>query len=390
MKNLLPLNILVKKFFRILKKIETGHLILITPKGRKFNFVGKNSGIKAELKIYNWEVIRNLINRGDIGFGEDYIEKNWDTPELEGLISLLLINKRAFEDYYNGNLLNKIFFRITNSLVRKNSKKGSKKNIQAHYDVGNDFYQLWLDETMTYSSAIYGDDQKKLRDAQIAKYSRILDKIGNESKEILEIGCGWGGFAEQAIKKNHKLTGLTISPAQFNFAIKRLGEKAKILLQDYREITGKFDAIVSIEMFEAVGEKYWPDYFKTIKNRLKKTGTAVVQTITISDEEFEEYRKNSDFIRQYTFPGGMLPSVEVFKKQAEIAGLKCKDIFLFGKDYAQTLRDWLQRFDEKRSEILAMGYSEEFIRNWRFYLGICAAAFSVGKTNVMQVVLEHE
>jgi cyclopropane-fatty-acyl-phospholipid synthase len=275
-----------------------------------------------------------------------------------------------------------------NRIICRNNIRGSRNNIKAHYDVGNDFYRLWLDETMTYSSALFSQGAKDLAEAQRAKYGRILERI-NGASSLLEIGCGWGGFAEEASKSDRHVTGLTISPSQHAFATERLAGKADIRLQDYRKTEGLFDAIVSIEMFEAVGERYWPVYFKTIAERLKKGGKAVIQTITIRDEFFEGYRVRSDFIRHYVFPGGMLPSARSFRKEAAKAGLQCLDSFDFGQDYARTLREWAIRFEEKRAEILSMGYSEAFIRNWRFYLGICAAAFAVGRTDVVQVELAH-
>ena len=263
----------------------------------------------------------------------------------------------------------------------------SPEAIRSHYDVGNDFYSLWLDKSMTYSSALYRDTADLYR-AQQNKYERIISKFTEAKADVLEIGCGWGGFAERACADGHKVTGLTISPAQQGFATERLkNSSAEIRLQDYRKCGGRFDNIVSIEMFEAVGEHYWPAYFQTVAERLKRGGRAVIQTITIRDELFDGYRTRSDFIRHYVFPGGMLPSLGRFREEAEKAGLKFAGAFGFGKDYARTLREWLVEMQRQESAIKALGHDEKFLRNWEFYLGICAAAFEVSRTDVVQVEL---
>jgi cyclopropane-fatty-acyl-phospholipid synthase len=228
-----------------------------------------------------------------------------------------------------------------------------------------------------------------LGDAQRAKYGRILDKFVGARSRVLEVGCGWGGFAEAAAGRDHEVTGITISPAQHGFATARLGAKADIRLEDYRHTKGLFDMIVSIEMFEAVGERYWPRYFQTLSERLKRGGRAVVQTITVRDDVFDGYRTRSDFIRHYVFPGGMLPSLARFKEEAGRAGLKVLDVFSFGQDYAQTLREWSARQKAVEVKIRSLGHDDPFLRNWQFYLGICAAAFTVGRTDVHQVELAH-
>lgn len=339
-------------------------------------------------------MVFGLLERGDIAFGEDYIAGKWETASVEALLTFFLLNFDTFESFAHGNWISRFGLSLYNKFVRRNNKKGSRKNIEAHYDVGNDFYRLWLDKTMTYSSALFSDTQS-LEEAQTAKYQRILERIGGVAgKQLLEIGCGWGGFAEEATKAMSNITSLTISPSQHKYATERLAGnssqgKAEIRLQDYRDVKGSFDAIVSIEMFEAVGEQYWPIYFKTIAERLKRGGKAVIQTITMRDDCFDEYRKRSDFIRHYVFPGGMLPSLQRFREEAALAGLKCMDAFSFGQDYARTLREWLVRLEERSEEILKLGYSEAFLRNWRFYLGVCAAAFAAERTNVVQVELMH-
>ena len=295
-------------------------------------------------------------------------------------------NLGYFEKFADGNFLNRMGFVLNNALVRRNSIVGSVRNIRTHYDVGNDFYSVWLDRSMTYSSALFAGEDS-LEDAQQRKYSRILSKFSKPHASVLEIGCGWGGFAERAASEGHAVTGLTISPAQHAFATERLRGVADIRLHDYRKSQGLFDVVVSIEMFEAVGERYWPQYFAVLADRLKQGGRAIVQTITIKDELFGSYRTRSDFIRHYVFPGGMLPSLARFRAEAERAGLKFSDAFGFGKDYARTLRAWSKRMHGGAERILALGHDQQFLRNWEFYLGICAAAFTVSRTDVVQVEL---
>lgn len=386
--NLLPLAFIKNRLPRAFEKLEVGSLTFTTPEGQTHRYVGHQPGPDATFVLHDWAVIGSLIARGDIGLGETYIEGRWESANVEHLVALFLLNLEHLEHFAHGNWFNRRIFGLYNYIVRRNSRKGSRSNIKAHYDVGNDFYKLWLDETMTYSSALYaGTDD--LASAQRQKYQRILSKLTMPNAEILEIGCGWGGFAEAAAAAKHSLTGITISPSQYGFANQRVAGKADIRLQDYRDTHGAFDMIASIEMFEAVGMRYWRDYFATIRKNLKHGGSAVVQTITVRDEDFDDYRGRSDFIRHYVFPGGMLPSVKTFREYAAKEGLVTREVFAFGQDYARTLREWLVRFDAAREQILGMGYSEGFIRNWRFYLAICAAAFSIGRTDVVQVELRH-
>ena len=331
-------------------------------------------------------MLRRIMARGDIGLGEEYIEGGWETDSVENLVSLFLVNLDHFADFADGNFLNRLGFVIHNALVRRNSVKGAARNIKDHYDVGNDFYSLWLDRSMTYSSALY-NGACDLFGAQQNKYERILSKFDKPKASVLEIGCGWGGFAERAAAEGHAVTGLTISPAQHRFASARLNGNADIRLEDYRRCKGQFDNIVSIEMFEAVGEHYWPAYFSTVAERLKRGGRAIIQTITIQDSLFAGYRTRSDFVRHYVFPGGMLPSLARFRQEAENAGLKFAGAFGFGKDYARTLREWLARMQGQESAIKALGHDQQFLRNWEFYLGICAATFEVARTDVVQVEL---
>jgi len=376
-----------KRWYEVLSHLQYGTLQFVAPNGEVHVFQGREDGPLARFIIRDWDVLRHIIKRGDIALGEDYIDGAWETDDIEKLVSLFLMNMDALARYAHGGLLSRMALVISDRFIRRNSLDGSKRNIEAHYDVGNDFYSLWLDDSMTYSSALFGAASTTLEEAQRNKYQRILDRFVKPCANVLEIGCGWGGFAERASEIGHKVTGLTISPSQYRYAVERLKGTADILLEDYRRAKGVFDNIVSIEMFEAVGEQYWPQYFRTVADRLKRGGRAVIQTITIRDELFADYRLRSDFIRHYVFPGGMLPSLQRFREEAERAGLKAVDHFAFGKDYAMTLREWSRRMRARTDEIKAMGYDDRFLRNWQYYLNICAAAFSVGRTDVVQVEL---
>jgi cyclopropane-fatty-acyl-phospholipid synthase len=382
-----PFNALARQLLQNFERIEFGSLRITTPEGKELIFKGSKPGADATFVLHDWKAVNNALARGDIALGEDYIAGLWDTNSIEALFTVFLSNLHSLGDYAHGNFFQRLGFNVLNRILRRNSKAGSKQNIQAHYDVGNAFYRLWLDDTMTYSSAIFPGRETSLEDAQNAKYARILSRIKGDS--VLEIGCGWGGFAEAAANDSRRVTGITISPSQHAFAQQRLGPRADIRLQDYRDTGGVFDSIVSIEMFEAVGEKYWPVYFRRLSNSLKKGGNAVVQTIVMRDDLFDMYRTSSDFIRHYVFPGGMLPSEKRFSDEARAAGLELTDSYRFGHDYARTLREWAARFETRLSDIRGMGYSEAFVRNWRFYLGTCAAAFAVGRTNVLQLELKH-
>ncbi len=383
---LIPAYYIEKSWRKAIGALEYGSLEFIAPNGEVTHCRGANPGPAARFHIHEWDVLRRIMARGDIGLGEEYIAGSWDTDSVENLVSLFLLNLDHFDNFSDGNLINRLGFVIHNALVRRNSISGSARNIKDHYDVGNDFYSLWLDQSMTYSSALYNGTQDLYR-AQQNKYERILSKFDKPNSSVLEIGCGWGGFAERAAADNHNVTGLTISPSQHRFATQRLNGAADIKLEDYRRSTGRFDNIVSIEMFEAVGEHYWPAYFACVAQRLKRGGRAVIQTITIKDELFDGYRTRSDFIRHYVFPGGMLPSLARFREEAEKAGLKFAGAFGFGKDYARTLREWLVRMQGAESQIRALGHDQQFLRNWEFYLGICAATFEVARTDVVQVEL---
>ena len=384
--SLIPASYIEKSWRKALSRLEYGQLEFIAPNGEVSHAKGPHPGPSARFQIRDWDVLRRIMARGDIGLGEEYIAGSWETDSVERLVSLFLLNLDHFSGFSDGNIFNRLGFVIHNALVRRNSISGSARNIQDHYDVGNEFYSLWLDKSMTYSSALYNGSQELYR-AQQNKYERILSKFANKKADVLEIGCGWGGFAERAAADSHNVTGLTISPSQYKFARERLNGTADIQLRDYRLCQGRFDNIVSIEMFEAVGEHYWPAYFSTVAERLKRGGRAIIQTITIKDELFAGYRTRSDFVRHYVFPGGMLPSLGRFREEAEKAGLKFAGAFGFGKDYARTLREWLARMQNAESQIKALGHDQQFLRNWEFYLGICAATFEVARTDVVQVEL---
>lgn len=369
--------------------ISKGTLHLVTPTGERRTFRGAQSGAEAQWQIHDWSVAAALAIRGDIGLGQTYAAGLWDADDLYALFRVFVDNLETLDAHANGHGVSQLWYRLVNSVLRRNSLKGSRKNIRSHYDVGNAFYRLWLDDSLTYSSAFYVDAEMSLEEAQQAKYRRILDAITPDRRRVLEIGCGWGGFALAASNAGHALTGLTISPSQHQVASERLAGKADIRLEDYRHVKGMFEAIASIEMFEAVGRRYWPAYFNTLRRRLVPGGIAVVQTITVANGVFDTYARRSDYIRHYVFPGGMLPSVAAFRMGAEKAGLVCKEVFAFGSDYTRTLREWLVRFDAALPKIKSMGYGESFIRSWRLYLSMCAASFAAQRTDVVQVVLEN-
>lgn len=376
-------------FLKALEMLRYGCLTVVLPNARTHVFSGPLKGERATLTLHSWAVIADLARKGDIGLAENYQRGLWDADDLSAFIAIGLKNEEALDQYIYGN----VFFRSLTRLsyfFRANSLRGSKRNIAAHYDLGNAFYQLWLDNSMTYSAALFDGKNDNLENAQHKKYDRIIDRL-LPSGDLLEVGCGWGGFADRALaQRDYRIKGLTLSQEQKRYADERLKEKpAAIALQDYRHESGRYDNIVSIEMFEAVGEEYWPDYFKKIATSLKQKGRALVQTILIDEKYFESYRAGGDFIRTYIFPGGMLPSAERFRDCAERHGLAVHDEFHFGGDYAMTLRHWLSAFDAKVQEVRALGYDDGFIRLWRLYLAACAASFDVGRTDVMQVELRH-
>ena len=356
--------------------------------------------------LANWNVCEAALKSGDIGFGATYIAGDWSTPDLLALMNVMVANRNAIEAAIYGTWWGRSLYRLRH-LLRRNTRTGSKKNIHAHYDIGNAFYRLWLDESMTYSSALFADglraaeasardDFAALPRAHETKYARVLDQLAlAPGARVLEIGCGWGGFATAAARRGLHVTGLTLSSEQLELARERiwaarLDDRVDVTLRDYRDVDGQYDGIASIEMFEAVGERYWSEYFACIKQRLKVGGRATVQTITIAEHLFADYRKSSDFIQQYIFPGGMLPSVTAFTAAARTAGLRVIDRFAFGQDYARTLAAWLSQFADRERDVRATGFDIGFVCTWSFYLAYCSAAFRFENTDVVQFTLVHE
>lgn len=376
-------------FLKKLEGIEYGHVRITTPDGKVREFAGKKPGAKADLTLQDWSVPVNMALRGDVGFIEDYRNKRWETSSLHDLLTFGLQNDRSVNAYLYGSTLRRALASL-GYIFKSNSLRGSRRNIQAHYDLGNDFYQLWLDPSMTYSAALYTKSDDSLEQAQANKYNRILDRLESNSGTVLEVGCGWGGFADQALQKgDFAVKGITLSDQQKEYASQRLAGKADIALEDYRHQTGLYDHLVSIEMFEAVGEKFWPVYFGKMASLLKRSGHAVIQTITMAEPYFDSYRKGNDIFRSFIFPGGMLPSASRFAAEAGKAGLRVVDQFDFGKDYGRTCLEWLNAFNANENAIKALGYDERFMRLWRFYLAACIAGFNTGRINVMQADLQH-
>lgn len=391
------LNKYKKSVLSYLSKIEGGRLRITFPDGNVEEFGDLVNFISDDaicIKLNNWQVLKNVVSHGDIGFAESYIDGSWSTNNLEGILRLILINRKQLESLIYGSFLGSLVYKLKH-LLHRNTRAGSRKNIHAHYDLGNAFYQLWLDPSMMYSSGLYnGNYSQPLKDAQIAKLARILKELKcNSGENILEIGCGWGGFMKAALNQGLSVTGLTLSTEQKKLIDEKIASgSTKAVLMDYRDCVDQYDGIASIEMFEAVGESYWPDYFETLYRCLKPGKRAVIQTIVIDDQLFDKYRTETDFIQQYVFPGGMLPSPSIFEKHANTAGLKLLGKYSFGQDYAQTLRVWRDSFNAKLSEIQALGFKDEFIRLWNFYLMYCAAGFAEKSIDVIQFTLEkpHE
>jgi len=379
---------ITRRFLNTLSHIEYGSIKITTPDNHTHIYSGKQQGIQADIHLHDWRSIYALAASGDIGFAEAYRDGWWSSSNLTNLFYLGLQNEAVLSPYIYGG----VFARIASKFAyffTQNTLKGSRKNIHAHYDLGNDFYKLWLDPSMTYSAAIFANKNDGLVVAQQRKYDRIIERM-HQSGNVLEIGCGWGGFAERAVQSgDYAIKGLTISTEQHEYATNRLQNNAIVALEDYRLQQGKYNNIVSIEMFEAVGEKYWPVYFSKLKSLLADGGKALVQTITIGEKHFDAYRKGGDAIRTFIFPGGMLPSPSRFAEESEKAGLKLTDRYAFGQDYASTLEHWLAKFEERLVEVRKLGFDEKFIRMWRFYLTSCIASFRIGRTDVMQMELQH-
>lgn len=375
--------------------MEAGLVTFVLPDGRKFRAEGARPGPVAELHVHDPDLFTRLIREGDLGFSEAYLDGDWSTPDLQAFMDLVHVAGDDIYDGFPGKGLLRLVEQARQAL-RGNTRRQARRNIAAHYDLGNDFYRLWLDETMTYSSAMFTTGQESLESAQTAKYASLIDEMGVEAGDhVLEIGCGWGGFAEYAAtERGLRVTGLTNSEAQHDYARDRirnagLDDRVEIRLQDYRDARGQFDGIASIEMFEAVGERYWPVYFEFVRERLKPQCNATLQIITVQDRRWEVYRSGVDFIQKYIFPGGLLPSRKALLAEVERAGLRVVHSVEFGESYSQTLRRWHETFNENWPRISALGFDERFRRMWNFYLTSCAATFASGNCDVTQITLKR-
>ena len=396
--------------FKLLSRLKHGTLTVQLPDGSTQRF-GSGGSPTASLRLNNWNVCGAALRSGDIGFAESYIAGDWTTPHLTELLRVLVLNRKEVEDIIYGTWLGRLVYRCKH-LLNRNTKANSQKNVHAHYDLGNAFYELWLDGTMNYSSAIFETPETPMSEAQSAKVRRALRMSQVQAGDrVLEIGCGWGALAEMATTEfGASIVGVTLSTEQLQWAQARMARAGvaahddvaeaiagrvthDLRLQDYRDIgvsheaDRSFDAICSIEMIEAVGREYWPTYFATVARLLKPGGHACIQSIVIADELYERYIGSTDFIQQYIFPGGCLPSPVIFRAQAEAAGLEVVDEFSFGLDYAHTLKLWRDVFLAQESLVLQLGFDKRFVRIWEFYLAYCEAAFAEANTDVVQYTL---
>ena len=372
------------------RHLAVGQLTLIGPDDGCEIIDAAKPGPQAVLRIRRARAVRRLFTGGDVGFAESYLAGDWDSPDLAALIELAARNEAAMTEALRGFVIVRAWHRLRH-LLRPNSRTGSRRNIADHYDLGNDFYRLWLDPTMTYSSAIFAEPQQKLSDGQMAKYRRLADSLDLKAgHRVLEIGCGWGGFAEfTAANYGCHVTAITLSQEQQRFAEARvaragLKDKVEIALTDYRDVTGPFDRIASIEMFEAVGEAHWQTFFHKVRDLLAPGGLAALQVILIEEERFDLYRRSADFIQRYVFPGGMLPSPRAFARAAETARLKIDETFHFGLDYARTLSLWQKEFQQAWPRVANLGFDSRFKRLWEYYLAYCEGGFRAGSIDVAQ------
>jgi cyclopropane-fatty-acyl-phospholipid synthase len=383
---------LVRKVLAPTTQLRAGSLTVVLPDGREVHLDSGAPGPQAELIIKDYNFARRLLASGEIGFGEAYLQGEWESPRLETLIELMSVNRRVLEEVMPGRFIQRVLQLLGHALNR-NTRSGARQNIRAHYDLGNAFYESWLDRTMTYSSAVFAAGDNDLATAQARKYRLLADRAGvRPGENVLEIGCGWGGFAEFAGSElGCKVTGLTISKEQFEFATERmrnagLSDRVTIALRDYRDERGIFDRIVSIEMFEAVGEGFWPGFFRQMRERLRPGGTAGLQVITIADWLWPTYRREVDFIRRYIFPGGMLPTVTIMRNLGEKYGLPMLNEWAFRQDYAATLAQWRERFLAAWPKLKPLGFDERFRRMWEYYLSYCEGGFRGGSIDVRQMV----
>lgn len=373
--------------------LRYGQLSIRMPDGRSVLVEGRAQGPDARLVLHNWNLAHQALTNGTIGVAESYIDGDWESPDVTAFLELFLVNVEVGNSLAGGARgLARLVEKVRHWL-RSNTRHQARKNISAHYDLGNEFYSKWLDETMTYSSALYADGANDLAGAQTAKYQALAEAIGLKAGDhVLEIGCGWGGFAEFAASRyGCKITGLTISKEQLGFARQRmeragLSDQVDLRFQDYRDETGRYDAVVSIEMFEAVGEKYWPVYFSKVRECLTLGGRAGLQIITIKPEAYEDYRSNPDFIQRYVFPGGMLPTEHHLSSLGRAANLELVGHRAFGADYGRTLAEWRTRFWNAWDDIQPLGFDLRFKRLWEFYMYYCEAGFRSGHIDVRQVI----
>ena len=378
-----------------LGQLKVGQLGVTFASGNRMHIRGHSRPeLAGELHIHDSRALLRILHRGATGLAEGYMAEEWSTTDLTGLMTLLAANQDNINVKLPGERLPQIIDRIRH-FANRNSRSGSRRNISYHYDLGNDFYRLWLDESMTYSAALFESDDQSLADAQLNKYANLARMTGiKPGDHVLEIGCGWGGFAEYAARHlDCRVTGVTLSREQLDYARARIahaGLQARVDLHliDYRDLGGEYDRIVSIEMLEAVGEAWWPTYFSRLRNLLKPGGTAGIQVITIDDTRFESYRRGMDFIQKYIFPGGMLPSDKLLKAHFDSAGFRFVSQCDFGNDYARTLAAWESAFDANLPAVAALGYDERFVRMWHFYLAYCQAGFHEGQIDVSQYVIQ--
>ncbi len=378
---------------RGLLRLEAGTLSMTLPGGETFAIGGKAPGPQAVIRLNNWNLVHRAVAGGTIGVAESYMDGDWESPDAGAFLELVLVNAEVARSYANGPRGLFLLFEKARHWLNANTRRGARRNIAAHYDLGNAFYSQWLDPSMTYSAAFYSGGANDLASAQVAKYRALAEATGiGPHDHVLEIGCGWGGFAEFAAGEiGCKVTGLTISREQLAFARERmakagLADRVELKFQDYRDETGTYDRIVSIEMFEAVGEKYWPAYFSKLNECLKPGGRAGLQIITILQEAYAEYRANPDFIQKYVFPGGMLPTREHLAALGRQVGLSTASDIGFGHDYARTLAEWRHRFWAAWDRIVPLGFDERFRKLWEFYFYYCEAGFRAKNIDVRQVV----
>ena len=387
-------NAIIQKVINVVGRLVAGQIALILPDGSEYKLAGDGApGPHAVIRIKRWRAVRKFLAQGDFGFVESYLDGDWESAELSDVIELAALNAASWNASKLQGAVHKLWQRLAH-VMRSNSRRGSRRNIAAHYDLGNDFYKQWLDPTMTYSSAYFDRPGQSLPDGQIEKYRRIARLLDLKPEHrVLEVGFGWGGFAEFAVREyGCRITGLTLSKEQLKFANARLqklgmAEHIDLRLQDYRDVDGTFDRIASIEMFEAVGEAHWPRYFDMLRDRLAHGGAAALQIITIAENRFEQYSRNPDFIQRYIFPGGMLPSVERLTAQVDRAKLRVAESTMFGDSYAHTLKLWRQRFLAAWSTIEPLGFDDRFRRMWEMYLAYCEGGFRANAINVGQFKL---